>query len=68
MYPKYYDLFVTKASIDRTPSGKFLVTIKHDVEWETTPVRYIFTDEADALKEILSYAETNKDSFEMEEE
>ena len=52
---KYYDLGNIKASIERTDSGYFKVCVKDK--------DYIFhtmhSTEAEALREILSYCETD---------
>lgn len=73
---KYYDLGNIKASVEKTAersetsaknvssvSVRYIVTIKDDEENIT--YKHVYRSEAEALKEILSYAEINKDSFEM---
>lgn len=53
-----FDLGCTMASIERTSSGYFKVTIKwHD----TAPVTTMHSTEVEALREILSYAEVSDD-------
>ena len=73
---KYYDLGNIKASVEKTAersetssknvssmSVRYVVTIKDDEENITD--KHVFRSEAEAPKEILSYAEINKDSFYM---
>lgn len=58
---KYYEVGYHKASIERTSSGYFATDVK-DI---STGIHYenLFSNEVEALREILSYAEIDEDEF-----
>ena len=61
---KVYDLGTTKASIESTSNGRFIVHVKDkDIVFKT-----MHATEADALREILSYCETDDDFLTEESE
>lgn len=61
---KYYDLDNQIAKLERTTSGYFKVTVvERSDEEEPYTVENLFSTEAAALREILSYIETDKDDY-----
>lgn len=55
---KYYELGRYTASIEKTSSGYYTVTVKEDgIEYE----KWMFSDKAKALEEILSFAEIEEE-------
>lgn len=60
---KYYELGRYTASIEKTSSGYYIVTVKEDgIEYE----KWMLSDKAKALEEILSFAEMDEDDWEEE--
>ena len=58
---KFYEVGHHKASIERTSSEYYEVTIKDT--WHQAEYKYLFSNLAQALTEILSYAEIDAVDF-----
>ena len=62
---KYYEVGYHKAALEKTSSGYWIVTVKSEQDKEGN--RFMFSTEAAALHEILSYAEMDEDFWKDEE-
>ncbi len=62
---KYYEIGALKASITKESGNLYVTTVKEEMRGYTWT--HNFRNEADALKEILSYIEISKEEFEGDE-
>lgn len=57
MNKKYYEVGYCTATVEKTSSGYWQVTITQEQIPEG--ITYMFSNETEALREVLSYAETD---------